>query len=65
MEYLSDSRELASGKIIDLDQNHPDVFALLLLMEAKYHIYISCPVIERRRNTLAGMFKGKERRKAR
>ena len=63
MDYLADSRELPSGKVMALDQSHPDVYALQLLLEAKYQIYTGCPVIERRKSALAGLFKGKERRK--
>ena len=62
MDYLTDSRELPSGKVIELDQEHPDVYALQLLLEAKYQIYLGCPVIERRKSTLAGLFRGKDRR---
>ncbi len=63
MDYLADSRELPTGKIIELDQSHPDVYALLLLLDAKYEIYTSCPLIERRKSTLAGLFRGKDRRR--
>ena len=62
MDYLTDSRELPTGKVMQLDQDHPDVYALQLLLEAKYQIYLCCPVIERRKSALAGLFKGKERR---
>ena len=63
MDYLTDSRELPSGKVIQMDQAHPDVYALQLLLESKYQIYLGCPVIERRKSALAGLFKGKERRR--
>ncbi len=63
MDYLADARELPSGKVLHLDQGHPDVYALQLLLEAKYQIYTSCPLIERRRSTLAGLFQGKDRRR--
>ncbi len=63
MEYLADSRELPGGKISTLDPTQPDVYALLILMEAKYQVYVSCPVIERRRNALTSLFQGKDRRR--
>jgi hypothetical protein len=63
MDYLTDSRELPSGKVIQMDQAHPDVYALQLLLESKYQIYLGCPTIERRKSALAGLFKGKNRRK--
>ena len=62
IEYLADSRELPGGKISGLDPTQPDVYALLILMEAKYQVYVACPVVERRKNTLVGFFKGKDRR---
>ncbi len=65
LEYLADARGLPNGRISQLDPAHPDVYALLLLMEAKFQIYACCPVIERRRSTLAGLFSGPERRKNR
>ncbi len=63
LEYLADSREIPSGKISGLDPTQPDVYALLILMEARYQIYVSCPVVERRKGTLAGIFKGRDRRR--
>ncbi len=63
IEYLADSRELPNGKISTLDPTQPEVYALLILMEAKYQVYVSCPVIERRKNTLSSLFKGKDRRR--
>ena len=61
--YLTDSRELPSGRVSELDPRHPDVYALLLLMEAKYQAYVDCPLIERRRSAIGGLFKGKDRRR--
>jgi hypothetical protein len=65
MEYLADSRELPDRRVFELDQGHPDVYALQLMMEAKYQIYLACPVIERRKGALAGLLKGKDRRRPR
>jgi hypothetical protein len=65
MEYLTDSRELSNGRLFELDPSHADVYTLQLMMEAKYQVYLSCPVIERRKNALSGLFHGKERRRPR
>lgn len=64
MEYLAYTRKLPSGRFTGLDAQDPDTEAILILMEAKRHVYQTCPYLERRRGNLFG-WKGQERRKPR
>ncbi len=64
IEYLTDSREMPSGRVTELSPEDPDVQAILRLMEARLRVYLDCPVIERRSvRGLLGVFKGPERRR--
>jgi hypothetical protein len=64
IEYLTDARQLPSGKVSELSPADPDVQAILTLMEARHRVYLDCPVIERRSFLgLLGPFKGPERRR--
>jgi hypothetical protein len=64
IEYLTDDRKIPSGKITELSPIHPDVQAILALMEARHRVYLDFPVIERRSVfNLLGAFKGPERRR--
>ncbi len=64
LEYLAYTRELPSGRFMGLDAHSPDTEAILILMEAKRHVYQTCPYIERRKGNLFG-WKGQERRQNR
>jgi hypothetical protein len=64
IEYLTDDRQIPSGKVTELWPGEPDVQAILLMMEARHRLYLECPVIERRSLLgLMGTFKGPERRR--
>jgi len=65
IEYLTDARDLPSGRITELPPENPDVQAIVLLMEARHQIYLASPLIERRSifGRLRG-YKGPERRRS-
>jgi hypothetical protein len=64
IEYLTDAREIPSGKVTELWPEQPDVQAILLMMDARQRVYLDCPAIERRSFLgLLGTFKGPERRR--
>lgn len=66
LEYLSDSRNLSTGRYTTLDPADPNAQAIEILLQARRDIYLACPYIERRSNSwLKGKFLGFERRKDR
>lgn len=63
IEYVTDSREIPSGKVTELSPEDPEVQAVVTLMEARHRVYLDCPVMERRSvRGMLGLFKGPEKR---
>jgi hypothetical protein len=66
LEYLSDSRNIPTGRHTAMNRQDDIGQALEILLQARRDIYLACPFIERRsKNRLKGLFLGVERRKDR